>query len=445
MLEVNGLSVSYGAAPALREVSVRVGAGEIVTVVGPNGAGKTTLINAIARLLPLQGGDLRLNGKELAEIEAHEAAAHGIALVPEGRRLWGDMTVEENLDMGCYAATARARRRETLEQVLGFFPVLAERLKVRAGTLSGGQQQMVAIGRALMARPKLLLMDEPSLGLSPLIVEQMFDMVRAIHATGLSILLVEQNAAKALEIAQRAYVLEDGRIVNEGPAAALLADPRLREAYLGLSPASHTKPESKVFPMSIDGAALDVIFRKARSHNVWLDKPVSDEQLQALYELMKWGPTSANSTPARIVFVRSREGKERLRPALWPLNVEKTMSAPVTAIVAHDSEFYEFTPQLMPHNPAVQKAFLGPAKAAFAADTAYRNGTLQGAYLIIAARALGLDTGAMSGFDMAKVDAEFFPEGRVKSNFLINIGYGDHSKLHPRNPRLMFDEVCQIV
>lgn len=197
--------------------------------------------------------------------------------------------------------------------------------------------------------------------------------------------------------------------------------------------------------MAIDGSALDTIFRKARSHNVWLDKPVSDEQLQALYELMKWGPTSANSTPARIVFVRSREAKERLRPALWPLNVEKTMSAPVTAIVAHDSEFYEFTPQLMPHNPAVQKAFLGPAKAAFAAETAFRNGTLQGGYLIIAARALGLDTGAMSGFDNAKVDAEFFPEGRVKSNFLINIGYGDHSKLYPRNPRLMFDAVCDIV
>jgi 3-hydroxypropanoate dehydrogenase len=191
--------------------------------------------------------------------------------------------------------------------------------------------------------------------------------------------------------------------------------------------------------------ALDVIFRQARTHGVWLDKPVTDETLRALYELMKWGPTSTNSLPARIVFVRGREAKERLRPCLSPGNVEKTISAPVTAIVGYDTRFYEFTPRLLPGNPAAASRFTGPEKAAFAEVTAFRNGTLQGAYLIVAARALGLDCGGMSGFDNARVDAAFFPDGRVKSNFLCNLGHGDPSKLHPRNPRLTFEEVCTIV
>ena len=197
--------------------------------------------------------------------------------------------------------------------------------------------------------------------------------------------------------------------------------------------------------MKLGDDALDVIFRQARTHNVWLDTPVSDEELRALYELMKWGPTSANSTPARILFLRTRETKERLRPCLWPGNVDKTMAAPVTAIIGYDTRFYELTPKLMPHNPAIAKNFMGPEKAAFAQDTAFRNGSLQGAYFMIAARALGLDCGGMSGFDNAKADAEFFPDGRIKSNFLCNLGHGDHSKLFPRNPRLTFEEACQLM
>ena len=174
--------------------------------------------------------------------------------------------------------------------------------------------------------------------------------------------------------------------------------------------------------MTIDNRGLDQIFRQARTHHGWRDLPVSDEQLHQLYELMKWGPTSANSTPARILFVKSREAKERLRLALLPANVEQTIAAPVTAIIGYDTRFYEFTPKLMPQNPAIANYFAGPERAAFASETAFRNGSLQGAYLIIAARALGLDCGAMSGFDNARVDAEFFPDGRVKSNFLCNLG-----------------------
>ena len=197
--------------------------------------------------------------------------------------------------------------------------------------------------------------------------------------------------------------------------------------------------------MTIGDHGLDQIFRQARTHHVWRDTPVSDMQLRELYELMKWGPISANSTPARILFVRSREAKERLRPALLPANVDQTMAAPVTAIIGYDTRFFEFTPKLMPQNPSIANYFAGPERAAFAAETAFRNGSLQGAYLIIAARALGLDCGAMSGFDNAKVDAEFFPDGRIKSNFLCNLGYGDHDKLIPRNPRLSFAEACQIL
>jgi len=197
--------------------------------------------------------------------------------------------------------------------------------------------------------------------------------------------------------------------------------------------------------VTIGDRGLDQIFRQARTHHVWRDTPVSDEQLHELYELMKWGPTSANSTPARILFVKSREAKERLRPALLPANVDQTMAAPVTAIIGYDTRFYEFTPKLMPQNPAIANYFAGPERAAFAAETAFRNGSLQGAYLIIAARALGLDCGGMSGFDNAKVDAEFFPDGRIKSNFLCNLGYGNHDQLIPRNPRLSFAEACRIV
>jgi 3-hydroxypropanoate dehydrogenase len=194
----------------------------------------------------------------------------------------------------------------------------------------------------------------------------------------------------------------------------------------------------------LDDKALDTILRNARSQNGWLDRPVTDDQLRRIYDLMKWGPTSANCQPVRIVFVRSREAKERLRPALSAGNLDKTMAAPVTAIVAYDREFYENLPRMFPHNQTAIHWFKGEGKEAVAQSTAFRNGTLQGAYLIIAARALGLDCGAMSGFDNAKVDEAFFPDGRVKSNFLCNIGYGDPAKVLVRLPRLEFDEACSI-
>lgn len=207
----------------------------------------------------------------------------------------------------------------------------------------------------------------------------------------------------------------------------------------------------------LDGAALDLIFRTARTHNAWLDKPVTDETLHAIYDVMKWGPTSANTSPARLVFIRSERAKERLRPALAPGNVQKTMSAPVTVIIAYDLLFYDKLPKLFPHSPAMRNNFANNPQ--LVEVTARRNSSLQGAYLMIAARALGLDAGPMSGFDNAKVDEEFFaagkecegcdqeffPEGHVKSNFLCNLGYGDPAKLYARNPRLDFNEACSIL
>ena len=194
----------------------------------------------------------------------------------------------------------------------------------------------------------------------------------------------------------------------------------------------------------LDDKALDKILRSARTHNGWLPKPVTDDQLRAVYEVMKWGPTSANSQPARIVFVRTKEGKEKLRPALSGGNTETTMTAPVTAIVAYDTQFYEHLPKHFPHDQTAIHWFKGEGKEAVAAATAFRNGTLQGAYLMIAARALGLDCGAMSGFNNAVVDEAFFPDGRFKTNFLCNIGYGDESKIFGRSPRLDFDVACSF-
>lgn len=194
--------------------------------------------------------------------------------------------------------------------------------------------------------------------------------------------------------------------------------------------------------MQLDDRSLNLIFRDARTHNGWLDKPVSDTLIHQIYDLMKWAPTSANSSPARIVFVRSAAAKERLLPAMSPGNVDKTRAAPVTAIIAHDTEFHEKLPKLFPQADA-RSWFAG--NQPLIDTTAFRNGTLQGAYLILAARALGLDAGPMSGFDNAKVDQEFFPGGKVKSNFVINLGYGDHAKLFPRNPRLPFEEAAQIL
>ena len=194
----------------------------------------------------------------------------------------------------------------------------------------------------------------------------------------------------------------------------------------------------------LDAHALDVLFREAHSTHAFTE-PVTDGQLHALYDLMKWGPTTFNTQPGRFVFVRSKEAKEKLAPALTPANLEKTMQAPVTAIIAYDLWFYENLPKTLPHRPEANKAFMGDEKLAHAERTAFRNSSLQGAYLIIAARALGLDCGPMSGFDNAKVDAAFFADGRWKSNFLCNIGRGDTTKVIPRNPRLTFEEACRIV
>jgi 3-hydroxypropanoate dehydrogenase len=207
----------------------------------------------------------------------------------------------------------------------------------------------------------------------------------------------------------------------------------------------------------LDDRALDQIFRTARSHNAWLDKPVSDETLRQVYDLMKWGPTSANASPARFVMVRSKEAKERLRPTLSPGNVDKTMAAPLTVIVAYDLLFFEKLPKLFPHSPKMRDLFASNPQ--LVEVTAKRNSSLQGAYLMIAARAMGLDCGPMSGFDNAKLDEEFFragsecegceqeffPDGHVKSNFLCNLGYGDPAKLFPRAPRLEFGEACSVL
>jgi 3-hydroxypropanoate dehydrogenase len=192
---------------------------------------------------------------------------------------------------------------------------------------------------------------------------------------------------------------------------------------------------------TLSAPALDQLFRAARTHNGWLPQPVSDDELRAIFELMKWAPTSANCSPARIVFVRSREARERLRPALSPGNVEKTMAAPVTAIIGHDLDFPETLPQLFPHADA-RSWFVG--KPALIETTAFRNGSLQGAFFMLAARALGLDCGPMSGFDNAKVDAEFFAGTSIRSNFLCNLGHGDPAKLFARSPRLAFDDACRI-
>ncbi len=193
---------------------------------------------------------------------------------------------------------------------------------------------------------------------------------------------------------------------------------------------------------TIEATSLAQLFTEARTHNAFLDKPVSDELLKKAVELAKMGPTSANQSPLRVLFLRSQAAKERLRPALSPGNLDKTMSAPVVAITAYDEQFYEHLPFLMPHVDAKAWFSGDPVKAA---RSAFQNGTLQLAYLIIALRAVGLDTGPMTGFDNAKVDAEFFPEGHVKSNVLINIGYGDHEKLFPRSPRFSFDQIAKIL
>jgi len=233
MLEAEGLQVAYGDATALWDVSLTVGEGELVAVVGPNGSGKTTLINAIAGLLRVRGGRLRFLGEDLTPLPPHEVCRRGLAIVPEGRRLFTGMTVEENLEIGCYVPAARAARAERLDRVYAIFPVLRARRRQLAGALSGGQQQMIAIGRALMASPRLMLLDEPSLGLAPAVVDVVFTVIEALHREGVAILLVEQNVGQALGLATRAYVLEEGRIVSQGTSGELLEQPAIRAAYLG--------------------------------------------------------------------------------------------------------------------------------------------------------------------------------------------------------------------
>jgi len=234
MLEVHDLQVAYGQARALWGVSLQLRERELLCVVGPNGAGKTTLINALAGMLRARSGRIVLDGRELGTLPPHRFCEAGIAIVPEGRRLFGSMSVLENLEIGSIVAAAKGRRAESLESVLTLFPALKPKLGQAAAELSGGQQQMVAIGRALMARPRLLLLDEPSLGLSPLIVTEVFGAIRRVNDEGTAVLLVEQNVATALRVAHRAYVLEEGRIAAEGTPDELMQRDEIRRAYLGV-------------------------------------------------------------------------------------------------------------------------------------------------------------------------------------------------------------------
>jgi branched-chain amino acid transport system ATP-binding protein len=234
MLECHELDVYYGDLQALWGVSLEVRAGEIVALIGPNGAGKTTLLRTLAGLLSPARGTILLDGHRVEREPGHRRVELGLALVPEGRRLFTTMTVLENLELGAYTSRARAARRATLEWVFSIFPILRERRDQLAGTLSGGQQQMVAIARALMSRPRLLLLDEPSLGLAPVVVETIFEVIRQINAEGVTVLLVEQNARAALQLATRGYVIENGRIVQQAAADSLLHDEHVRRAYLGI-------------------------------------------------------------------------------------------------------------------------------------------------------------------------------------------------------------------
>jgi branched-chain amino acid transport system ATP-binding protein len=234
MLEVHDLQVAYGQARALWGVSFTLRERELLCVVGPNGAGKTTLINALAGVLRAQSGRIVLEGRDITALPPHRFCEAGMAVVPEGRRLFGSMSVLENLEIGSLLGAAKAKRSESIEQVLALFPALKPKLAQAAGELSGGQQQMVAIGRALMARPRILLLDEPSLGLSPLIVQEMFGAIRRVNEAGTAVLLVEQNVATALRVAHRAYVLEEGRMVAEGTPDELMGRDEIRRAYLGV-------------------------------------------------------------------------------------------------------------------------------------------------------------------------------------------------------------------
>lgn len=235
-LDIRGIHAAYGDIHALWDVSLEVHEGEIVALIGPNGAGKTTLMRLIAGLHQPLSGAVQLGDKTLHTLPAYRIVEQGVILVPEGRRLFGGLTVLENLELGAYTHHARVARFTTLQRVFELFPLLSERQAQRANTLSGGQQQMLAIGRALMGQPKLLMLDEPSLGLAPLIVENIFDIIKRLNDQGVTIFLVEQNARQALELAHRAYILEQGRIVGTGTGQELLHDNQVQQAYLGFAP-----------------------------------------------------------------------------------------------------------------------------------------------------------------------------------------------------------------
>lgn len=233
MLEVNGLRVSYGGIQAVRGITFHVNEGEMVALIGANGAGKSSTLRALSRLLDPAGGSVRYRGSEILALPPHRLVEQGIALVPEGRGVFPRMTCIENLRMGAYSRNDKSAVESDLEHVLGHFPRLKERAQQLAGTLSGGEQQMLAIGRALMSRPKLMLLDEPSMGLAPIMVQKIFEVICAVAADGMTILLVEQNAKLALEVSQRGYVMESGEITVTDESNKLLADPKVRAAYLG--------------------------------------------------------------------------------------------------------------------------------------------------------------------------------------------------------------------
>ena len=234
MLELTEINAGYGAIQILWSVSMQIDKGEIVALVGANGAGKSTTIKTISGLLPVSSGSITFDGRRIDDMPVHDVITQGIALVPEGRRLFPVMTVKENLELGNYIEKDRTRVQNNLEWVFGLFPKLKDRMYQLAGTLSGGEQQMLTVGRSLMSKPQFLMMDEPSLGLAPVIVDGVFKTVRLLHDEGMTILLVEQNVRKALEIAKRGYVLENGRIVKSGESSALLIDEEIKRAYLGL-------------------------------------------------------------------------------------------------------------------------------------------------------------------------------------------------------------------
>ncbi len=237
LLEISNLVVGYGRIEALHGISLTVQEGELVTLIGANGAGKTTTMRAVSGIRPVTSGKVMFDGKDITKMKAHLRVLAGIVQAPEGRGVFPGMTVQENLDMGCYARKfeSKATYQETLDRVFGLFPRLAERRTQVGGTMSGGEQQMVAIGRALMARPRLLLLDEPSMGLAPMIIQQIFRIISEINALGTTILLVEQNAQQALSRSARAYILETGEVIKSGSGPEMLADPSVKEAYLGVA------------------------------------------------------------------------------------------------------------------------------------------------------------------------------------------------------------------